>query len=285
MKKRRGFRILCQVICFAALFFLADRLCKKATDGFALEWIKYPLKDISTTAIDPEIGKILRQPFHYLGRGGQCFAFLSDDGQFVLKVFKQHHLRLPALVQSLVPKSIAEHFKRKEQQFLTSCHIASTDFAEETGVVFSQTTHCLSSLPSHILLNDPLCIAHEVPLAKLPFVLQKKAILVDVHLEKLMKQGRIEEAKLAIDQLIALVKKRCEKGIADNDPVLNRNFGFIEGRAVEIDIGSYSYDSLLKMPEHMHRELFFELHHFHDHLYKRFPELAAHVEKALQRTY
>ena len=276
---------ICRVICFAALFILTDRLCKKTTDGFALEWIKYPLKDISTIAIDPEIGKILRQPFHYLGKGGQCFAFLSDDGQFVLKVFKQHHLRLPALVQPLVPKSIVEQFKRKEQHFLTSCHIASTDFAEETGVVFSQTTQYLSGLPSHILLNDPLHIAHEVPLAKLPFVLQKKAILVDVHLENLMKQGRIEEAKLAIDQLIALVKKRCEKGIADNDPVLNRNFGFIEERAVEIDIGSYSYDSLLKMPEYMHRELFFELHHFHDHLYGCFPELAAHVEKVLQNLF
>ncbi len=271
---------------FAALFFFVQSLCKKVTDGFALEWIKHPLPEIAEAIpVDPQIVKILEQPFHYLGRGGQCFAFLSEDGQFVLKVFKQHHLRLPSIIHPFVPSSIIDFFQRKEEQFLTSCKIASQDFAEGTGVISSQLTHHLPSLPSHILLYDPLHNPHRVSSARLPFVLQRKATLVDAYLGKLMEQGKTQEAKQAIDGLISLVKQRCQKGIYDNDPVLNRNFGFIDQQAVEIDIGSYSYEPRLKSPDYMRRELFFELHHFHDHLYGPYPELAAYVELHLKELF
>jgi len=279
-------RGLFKFVGFVGLLIAVQTLCKKATDGFALEWIKYPLEETQEALpIDPTISRILEQPFYYLGKGGQCFAFLSEDGQFVLKVFKQHHLRLPSFIKALTPSSIVEFFQRKEKQFLTSCLIASGDFSEGTSVVSGQIMHHLPGIPSHILLSDPLHIIHKVPSSNLPFILQKRAILVDAYLEKLMQQGRLEEAKQAIDHLIALVKKRCEKGIFDNDPVLNRNFGFIDGRAVEIDVGSYSYDPRLKLPDYTRRELFFELHHFHDHLYGPYPELAIYVESHLKALF
>src|SRR5579871_916778 len=37
-----------------------------------------------------EIERILSQKFTYLARGSQAFAFISEDGRYVLKMFKQH---------------------------------------------------------------------------------------------------------------------------------------------------------------------------------------------------
>ncbi|MBS0605157.1 MAG: hypothetical protein JSS60_09020 [Verrucomicrobia bacterium] len=37
-----------------------------------------------------EVDRILTQKFTYLARGSQAFAFISEDGKYVLKLFKQH---------------------------------------------------------------------------------------------------------------------------------------------------------------------------------------------------
>ena len=38
------------------------------------------------------IEKVLDQPFFYLGKGVQCYAFISQDGTTVLKFFKHYHM-------------------------------------------------------------------------------------------------------------------------------------------------------------------------------------------------
>ena len=79
----------------------------------------------------PQIGKVegvFDQKFAYLGAGGQCYAFVSDDKQYVLKFFKQHKFR-----KKNTPAS--EGIARREKAF-TSYKIAYDKLREETGLLF-----------------------------------------------------------------------------------------------------------------------------------------------------
>ena len=44
---------------------------------------------------------IIAQDFHYLGRGRQAFAFVSDDGQYVIKFPRGDICKLPFWLRAL----------------------------------------------------------------------------------------------------------------------------------------------------------------------------------------
>jgi hypothetical protein len=262
---------------FVAVVFTIQFLCRKATDDFAVELIKAPLLKAGSLQ-NKEIQAILEQPFHYLGSGGQCYAFASEDSQYVLKVFKQHHLHLPSFVAKVVPDFINEKFQRKQRELLVSCKIAANELCSETGVIYLHLDD-EEGVPERIHLIDKIKISHHVPSSHLPFVLQKRAVPFFQRLNEL--NG--VEAKSAIDALVRLVETRCEKGIGDVDPFLDRNFGFIGDEVVEFDIGPFSYDPMLKYPEHKRREMYFELCAFQRRLCKKHPELSLHLQDHLDK--
>ncbi len=272
---------LCKFVAFVAILITVQKLCYKATEGFTIERIKHPLQEAKhSEPIDPAIGQILERPFRFLASGGQCYAFESEDGQYVLKVFKQHHLRLPSIASAIVPASLNAYFAHKEKTFLASCRIAATELAQETGVVFAHLEK-LQGVPSHILLIDKLNISHQVPSSSLPFVLQKRAILFDEHLKMLLTQGKLPEAISAIESVLALAESRCKKGFADNDPVLNRNWGFIGNEAVEVDVGPFYPDPQLFEAGYRQKALLEEFEKFYEQLVWRYPELKDHLDKRM----
>jgi len=270
---------LVKFVLFLGFLFAVQFFCRKATDNFAIELIKQPLQK-AEAPVNPEISSILQQPFYYLGSGGQCYAFASEDGLYVLKTFKQHHLRLPSLIAKISPEFLREKFEKKERDLFISCKISGNELAKETGVIYLHLED-IPGVPNHIQLIDKLNISHDVPSHSLPFVLQKRA----VPLFQRLKEINEPQAKEAIDRLVGLVRSRCEKGIADVDPFLDRNFGFIGNDVVEFDIGPFSYDPMLKYPEHARREIYFELSAFQRRLCKHYPGLALylqdHIEKIL----
>ena len=65
-------------------------------------------------AVDFEkVKSSLSQPFHYLGGGGQCFAFVSEDDQYVIKFIKQRQF----LTDSWFAKKQQKKEREKEQLF------------------------------------------------------------------------------------------------------------------------------------------------------------------------
>ena len=74
-------------------------------------------------------------------------------------------------------------------------------------------------------------------------MIQKRAQIGYSYLDQMLAQTNIEKAAFAIDSLFSLVATRCNLGILDEDCQLWKNFGFREGRAVEVDIGEFRYDS------------------------------------------
>lgn len=275
-----------KLVIFVVLFITAERLCHKATNGFTVQTILKPLKPSEKKVeLDPEILKILNKPFYFLDNGGQCYAFLSEDGNYVLKVFKHYRIELPKFVEPFAPQSTKDFFARKKAALLLSCSISANELAEETATLLSHLENS-PDFPSYMTLVDKLNIAHVIPTDQLPFMVQKRVVILQEHFANLLQSGDRDAAKASIDSLAELVKKRCQKGIADHDPAIWRNFGFIGNQAIEIDIGSYFYDPSLKKPSRMRRELFFELSNFRSYFSSHYPELAPyfspHIEALLE---
>lgn len=130
---------------------------------------------------------------------------------------------------------------------------------------------------------DKLGIEHPIDLNQHEFFIQKKASLIPEKIDEEMKKGNIEGAKETIHSLFALINGRIEKKISDADANLKKNFGFIDGKAIQIDVGRFSktefskgraLNSLNKRKE--------DLHHW---INQHYPELSTYFESEFKRSF
>jgi len=215
---------------------------KKQTDGFTIAKISsdlsyYPDWETEEKLTDSQVRKILSQPFRYLGKGAQVFAFESEDGSYVLKFFRHDHMRPRPWLAAL---PLHGHKKRIEKlhETFSSYRIASDDLREETGLVFLHLNKT-SRLHHKIRVVDKIGIEHLVDADKTEFVIQKKADLLYATLEKWMADGKKEEACQLIGSIVSYLKKRCHQAIFDKDPNLETNFGVLEGKPLQFDLGRF----------------------------------------------
>lgn len=244
-----------KLIALAATLFFLYRFCERETDGFRISRISHTASAVVDVA--PEISQILNQKFHYLGSGGQFWVFVSDDDRYVLKFFKTKKAT-------------------KRQRDLESCKLAFNSFKEETGLLYLHLNKSECNLKT--LLEDKLHIEHCLLLDDKEFILQKKALLAYEHLSKLMKEGKIDEAKEAISQICQLIIKRCKKGIFDEDPRLHCNCGFIDNKAILIDFGRLKADPKRASPEIYQKDLRKVTAKFKRWLEVHYPELVSYLE-------
>ena len=148
------------------------------------------------------------------------------------------------------------HRYKRHLFFFNSCGLAFEKLKEETGLIY------LCQRPNRhfsreITLYDAWGIPHRFDLSQTEFALQKKAMLLFPYLKEQIRQGRFDDARQAIDAFISLIVFRCKKGIGDCDPNLRINFGFIEKKAIEFDLGSYYSNPSLNTPFRAAKEAFF----------------------------
>lgn len=287
LKKSRKFK----VFLFLVSFVVVQRFCHNKTEGFQVtkmlsdltyheEWETPKL--CSETA--KEIKGFLNQPYYFLKSGGQCYTFLSEDKQYVLKVFKHHHMRVNHILNNFTLPGKWDRYRLKlmggngsetPQERLTnlfkSCKIAYDELQDQTSLLFlhlNKTDH----LKQKITLIDKLGIAHSFDLDSIEYALQRKAILVYPTLRESIKKNDIETAKARINSLIELVYYRAKEGIVDLDPIINRNFGFVNGRAMGIDIGCFKKDPTINPDAEVERIIGPLI----EWLDKKDPELAAY---------
>lgn len=266
--------------------FCVERFCRYQTDGFRVEktlgeeWKEPPV------ALEGHILQLLDQPFTFLGSGVQSYVFLAADGKHVLKLFKHYHMAprtdllkkvpLPFWLEGLRFRVLEQRAKRMRSIF-ESHQIAFEDLRAETGLVHLQLTP--SNAPK-IAVLDKIGIRRELDLSAMPFALQKRATLV---FESLSDK---EMAKQRIDSLLAAIKTRCQKGIANSDPIIHRNFGFIGTQAVEIDAGSFAKNPHQLTENELRREIYFETLELQEWMKEKNPELASYLEdKILHENY
>jgi hypothetical protein len=224
-----------KILLFVILFFVLERACYLATGGFAPYKIRAERCVDGSCQIPSEIKEILKQPFFYLGKGVQFYVFLGEDGKTVLKFVKQQCSRPSDWIASL--RGDCTKQERRHRDILESCEISHHLLKEETALLFAHLHPQQGS--SHLVhLFDKLNIEHQIDLNETSFVLQRYADSFFSTFQNYRKEGSLESARRALDSLITLIEKRSQQGIINTDARL-RNFGFIEGRAVETDIGSF----------------------------------------------
>jgi hypothetical protein len=278
---------------FATLLFL-ERIHYYQNRGFRVSKLLSPQTPINVPP-PAEVDALLDQSFHFIGSGETCYVFLGEDSKTILKFFKYHqlfyknfffHLAFPGVSDALRIKKILsrekKHSHRRYSSFFNSCTLAFNGFKEETGLIYFSFQSNLY-FNRDIKLIDTWRIPHQFNLSQTGFAVQKKAHLLFPYLEKVLKQGRVQEKKQAIDSLISLIVKRCKKEIGDRDPNLKINFGFIDGHAVEFDLGSYYSDPSLSSPFKTPKEVFFTTIVLQKWLKKHSPDLLEYFLEQIAR--
>ncbi len=249
---RTYFKLAAILICIVSI----ERFCYLQTGGFRIAKIAHTIDTENKEPPKEEIKGILKKPFYFLGSGVQSYAFVSQDGRYVLKLFKSYHGWIPTNLLEKIPLSIAQEMQQARAQRLhtifTSCRIAYEKWKPQTALLYMHL-HTADHFEDPIYIIDPLGIQHIIDPNTTAFALQKKAELVHPYLSSL------EDKQKAIESLVSLIVKRSQAGICNHDPIIHRNFGFVEGQAVEIDIGSFSENAHMKKPYAWKRELFYTL--------------------------
>lgn len=281
------------ISCLSLLVFWGiERLCHKATDGFALVRITNPLpidKEFYPPLLSSKVLKILSQPFYYLSCGGQAYVFASEDGQYVIKFLKFHHKRIPIWMQKLpLPKGLnlcrLSKIAKKEfrlKRNLRSYVIAYDHFKEESGIIYHHLEKT-NEIQHDIVFFDKLGYRYVVNLDNYAFVIQKRGLSTYYMINKLMKEGKQQEAKEKLSQLLALSVKRCKKGIGDRDFKFKSNLGFIDNTASQIDLGSLSLDERQTHPDFYKTEINHSAKQLLSWLKKEHPVLVEHFEEELK---
>ncbi len=210
------------LILTSALFVRLDRYFFKTNDSFCPKfispiWSRCPQIETQST-LDP---KILDQPFVYLTKGEQSFIFLSADRKWILKF-----PRLPRSVRSTFRK---KGVSKKFETFLKNGNLVCEELGNETGLVYAHLKP--SDEFGEISLWDRYGHEHVLPLDTLPFFVQKYGE------EYFSAFAKSEDPKSLIRKTVDLFNSLYEKGFIDRDPILDKNFGVIDGNPFIIDTG------------------------------------------------
>jgi hypothetical protein len=212
-----------------------------AKDGFSLART-HVWSDAYSSPLDEEAARAMNQTFRYLSRGHQCYAFASEDGEYVIKIPRTDRYRLPFWVRALPFPSYREKKRedigRREAFLLESFQISFDELRDQTALLAMHLSKTEDEGRT-VRIVDRLGRSHELPLYNTAFILQrKKRILMDVFQDAL-RSGKREVACQALDAFLAVVSERARKGILNKDPSFIRNFGFDGTKAFQIDIGSF----------------------------------------------
>ncbi len=245
-----------RVLAIATLFLWFPSAFKRWTHGFRLskcqiEWPYQPSWESSQPS--SSIRKVLAGEFTYLNKGAQSYVFLSGDGEYVLKLFRFDNCRMPLGRRTV--RAIRKWVALSEKHFLpldarakktfTSCQLSQDLVPHLTGVIWTHLNPKPTDLPS-LLIRDRLGRRHLVDPAKYRFVLQRRA---EPFLATLLK---VDDFAPYLDSYVALLNELSEWGLANLDRTMGKNFGFIEGKAVEIDFGNFSLNSTLARNDPVH---------------------------------
>lgn len=232
------------------------------SDGFRLSKIAAALP-ASDHALPVTVRDQLSQKFFYLGKGSQFYVFESEDGQCVLKFFRMNRYRpfhfpsqwpLPSFLKTIQQIRLNEK-ERKLRKLFQSCQLAEEKLKEESGLMYLHLEET-RSLKTEAILHDRLGRPFAVEMDIYPFLLQKKAEPALPYLARLIDEGKEKDAESAMNNLFALLVRRCQIGIQDGDPEIYKNAGFLkDGKALFIDIGQFEENLSLQAASVQNKEI------------------------------
>ena len=262
------------ILLIVMLAFGGYYLIQELRDEFTLENISFALPEHPEWRTPPLsdseqqfVNRILEQPFVYLGKGHQMYAFESADQQYVLKFIKFTYLK-PSFLLNLIPewsfvKTFKEHAQTGKQlridRVFNGHSIAFTKDRENSGLIY---IHLLptTTLNKSLLLKNRLGFTYAVNLDQHAFVLQKKGVSLRDTIQELLNRGDVKQAKQRFQDILALYNADYQKGIYDSDHNLMYNTGFVGSQAVRLDVGRLKFDPDANDPEFIQADLHNVIH-------------------------
>lgn len=224
---------------------------------------------INTAAMPPEIYSLLQQPFFYLGKGRQYFAFQSADEKYVLKFIQQQRFKGPDKEEKL-------------HRLVDSTRIAAELLPHETAVLYTHLQRTKAICPITTIMDRHGDIIR-VSLDTTQFIVQQKAAPLKQSIVKLMESNQKEQAEQCIASLFDLILVCAQKNVQDTDGALirNNNIGLINNCAIYIDIGKLEQVPMNKVRLHNNLR---RLHPLLNWLKKEYPDLVPAFTQSLTST-
>lgn len=232
------------------------------TNDFRLSGITHEMphkKEWEISLSDPqkkELNTILNQRFTYLGKGAQAYAFVSQDGKYVLKFFKFKHLRPNFLLLSVpaigpIGEWKREKILRKEEKLnnvFGAYRLAWGVHRQEAGLLFIHLNKT-EDLKKSVEIEDKIGLNWTVNLDDVTFVVQRRAETSRKVIYGLLREGRVAEAKDKIRKIFDLYVAEYNKGIYDHDHGVMHNTGFVGEEPIHLDVGKLYADPSIKIRE------------------------------------
>jgi len=252
MIKRAFFSFL-----FSALVLGAPYVWRDITGEFRFGKLAFDLPynpNWDSTAIADD--NFFQGTFTFLAQGGQSFVFQSEDGQWVLKLFRYDRWIHPwrkFVRNKWLGKQERLPYDQKIDRLFCSTKLAYEQAADLTGLAYIHL-NTDDRLPI-VSLKDRLGRVYPIDLSKTYFAIQRKADpLPQVFLET-MQKGDEERFNLLTHSFVDLLKKRTARGIRNTDTKVHLNFGFWGTQCVEWDFGNYCIDPELRSEEGKNQEI------------------------------
>lgn len=270
--------------CCRSSGFSIDKISSRLP--FNADW---EVESISDKQRELLVQKVFPQAYHYLAAGNQCYAFLSEDGQYVLKFFKMQSL-FPKGWMSTLPFSILEQFGLKNEKsnqlfserIFASYKDAYETLRKETGLLYIHFNKT-REFKTKVNLLDNKGKKHVVDLDAMEYIVQKKATKIYDQLSHLLEEEKYEDLRASIRSFLQLIAVRCEKGFVDHALSIRNNFGFVGNSAIQFDCATLTRDSSMKYPMNFRQEVLEAAERLDMWARGNFPEIAIFIQEEAQR--
>lgn len=257
------------VLAIVSLFAIA-RVYYRLTDDFRLSNMTYDFSQESFSWPVPRLSseqqqhltQVLGQTFHYIGKGAQCYAFVSDDDQYVLKFFKFKHLRpnwLVQLIPSIYPfkdykDAIIENKRRKLYGVFEGYDLAYRENREDSELIYLHlmpTTY----LQQYVTVTDKMGFEHHINLDEVVFLVQKKGEILRTRLTRELGNQDVGAAQTSIGKILNMYMREYQKGVYDRDHGVMHNTGFVHDQPFHLDVGKFTQDDRMRQVEFYKKDL------------------------------
>ncbi|MES2198805.1 MAG: hypothetical protein V4489_01370 [Chlamydiota bacterium] len=278
----------------SAFTLLIASICFFHDDSFSIDKIK-PSRDFSFQATLSHsqkeietIRSILSQPFTYLAERDDTYVFVSHDQQQVIKFFKMkrmtpeywlNYVPLPWLDKKRLNK--IDERARIRQEFFGGLKIAFEHFRYQNALTFLHLFRT-EYLKMKLHVVDAQGKSHEIPLDRVPFLLQRKAELLPEHITRLLFEEKKEEAIRSLCQVLELVKNSCQKGFAHANENLEIAYGFIDERSIYIRSTYLPLDTSMKSSRGTLKEVFTVSKSIESWVQRNHPEILSEFQEEVQ---
>ncbi|MBI3508979.1 MAG: hypothetical protein HY069_05045 [Chlamydiia bacterium] len=233
-------RYTLRALCFALPLLFFPLAYRELSKGFRLDKLVTPWAHGFLDPLTKASEQLVAQDFFYLSQGTQSYVFVSQDGKYVLKLFRFEGSANPLycfIREKIRQKPLRMNAKEKEKRLYTACEIAGQYARQESALIALHTAKTDHIWP-RVCLHLPLGRTLWLDLNHASFAIQEKAERI---FDSLKTTADPDVMKRKLSSLHDLFKSRASKHLVNLDPNLHRNFGFVGERAIEMDMGAYIF--------------------------------------------